>query len=165
MKKITELVTSPEKPEHKVKRKAITFGSFKRAEDRQVAERKQREHEAELAVIAEEARIQRVLEEEEQKAIKEQNKRRRDKFITNSLSNAFGTKNEVDMTPVREQVIDRYLPKTALPEAEEYPTPFKDEPALNAELAEFKKKINEHLHKIGFASGGGGGIGLSLIHI
>ena len=159
MKKITELVTSPEKPEHKAKRKAITFGSFKRAEDRQVAERKQREHEAELAIIAEEARIQRVLEEEEQKAIKDQNKRKRDKFITSSLSNAFGTKNEVDMTPVREQVIDRYLPKTALPEAEEYPTPFKDEPALNAELAEFKKKINEHLHTIGFASSGGGGIG------
>ena len=159
MKKITELVTSPEKPEHKAKRKAITFGSFKRAEDRQVAERKQREHDAELAVIAEEARIQRVLEEEEQKAIKDQNKRKRDKFITSSLSNAFGTKNEVDMTPVREQVIDRYLPKTALPEAEEYPTPFKDEPALNAELAEFKKKINEHLHTIGFASSGGGGIG------
>ena len=159
MKKITELVTSPEKPEHKAKRKAITFGSFKRAEDRQVAERKQREHDAELAVIAEEARIQRVLEEEEQKAIKDQNRRRRDKFITKSLSNAFGTKNEVDMTPVREQVIDRYLPKTALPEAEEYPTPFKDEPALNAELAEFKKKINEHLHTIGFASSGGGGIG------
>ena len=159
MKKITELVTSPEKPEHKAKRKAITFGSFKRAEDRQVAERKQREHDAELAVIAEEARIQRVLEEEEQKAIKDQNRRRRDKFITNSLSNAFGTKNEVDMAPVREQVIDRYLPKTALPEAEEYPTPFKDEPALNAELAEFKKKINEHLHTIGFASSGGGGIG------
>ena len=159
MKKITELVTSPEKPEHKAKRKAITFGSFKRAEDRQVAERKQKEHDAELAVIAEEARIQRVLEEEEQKAIKDQNRRRREKFITKSLSNAFGTKNEVDMTPVREQVIDRYLPKTALPEAEEYPTPFKDEPALNAELAEFKKKINEHLHKIGFASGSGGGIG------
>ena len=159
MKKITELVTSPEKPEHKAKRKAITFGSFKRAEDRQVAERKQKEHDAELAVIAEEARIQRVLEEEEQKAIKDQNRRRRDKFITNSLSNAFGTKNEVDMTPVREQVIDRYLPKTALPEAEEYPTPFKDEPALNAELAEVKKKINEHLHTIGFASSGGGGIG------
>ena len=159
MKKITELVTSPEKPEQRAKKKAITFGSFKRAEDKQVAERKQREHDAELAVIAEEARIQRVLEEEEQKAIKEENRRKREKFITKSLSNAFGTKNEVDMTPVREQVIDRYLPKTALPEAEEYPTPFKDEPALNAELAEFKKKINEHLHTIGFASSGGGGIG------
>ena len=41
----------------------------------------------------------------------------------------------------------------------DYPEPFKAEPALNAELADFKKKINEHLHKIGFASSGGGGIG------
>ena len=42
---------------------------------------------------------------------------------------------------------------------DDYPKPFKAEPALNAELADFKKKINEHLHKIGFASSGGGGIG------
>jgi len=41
----------------------------------------------------------------------------------------------------------------------DYPEPFKAEPALNAELSEFKKKINEHLRKIGFAAGGGGGIG------
>jgi len=41
----------------------------------------------------------------------------------------------------------------------DYPKPFKAEPALNAELSEFKKKINEHLRKIGFAAGGGGGIG------
>ena len=33
MKKITELVTKTEKPEQKAKKKAITFGSFKRAED------------------------------------------------------------------------------------------------------------------------------------
>ena len=39
MKKLTELVTSTEKPEHKAKRKAITFGSFKRAEDKEVQER------------------------------------------------------------------------------------------------------------------------------
>ena len=44
MKKLDELVTSTEKPEHKVKRKAITFGSFKRAEERQIAERKEKEH-------------------------------------------------------------------------------------------------------------------------
>ena len=74
MKKITELVTKTEKPEHKAKRKAVTFGSFKRAEDRQVAERKQREHESELAVIAEDARIQRVVEEEHERVIKEQQK-------------------------------------------------------------------------------------------
>jgi len=33
MKKITELVTKTEKPEQRAKKKAITFGSFKRAED------------------------------------------------------------------------------------------------------------------------------------
>ena len=42
---------------------------------------------------------------------------------------------------------------------DDYPKPFKAEPALNAELSEFKKKINEHLRKIGFSSGSGGGIG------
>ena len=39
MKKINELVTSTEKPEHKAKRTAITFGSFKRAEEKQIQER------------------------------------------------------------------------------------------------------------------------------
>ena len=38
MKKINELVTSTEKPEHKAKRTAITFGSFKRAEEKQIQE-------------------------------------------------------------------------------------------------------------------------------
>ena len=51
----------------------------------------------------------------------------------------------------------RYNPKVK--NLDDYPKPFKSEPALNAELAEFKKKINEHLHKIGFSSGSGGGIG------
>lgn len=51
----------------------------------------------------------------------------------------------------------RYNPKVKT--SNEYPEPFKAEPALNAELSEFKKKINEHLRKIGFAAGGGGGIG------
>ena len=44
MKKINELVTNTEKPEYKAKRKAITFGSFKRAEEKQIQERKEREH-------------------------------------------------------------------------------------------------------------------------
>ena len=57
MKKINELVTSAEKPEHKAKRTAITFGSFKRAEEKQIQERKDREHQAELARIAEEAKL------------------------------------------------------------------------------------------------------------
>ena len=158
MKKLTELVTSTEKPEHKAKRKAITFGSFKRAEDKEVQERKNREHQAELTRISEEAKFARELVEEEQRVIIEEEKRKRNEFITGSLSNAFGTKSEVDFKPIREEVIDKYLPQLKEPEKIERPTPFKVEPALNAELEEFKKKINEHLHKVGFASGGGGGI-------
>jgi len=158
MKKITELVTKTEKPEHKAKRKAITFGSFKRAEDRQVAERKQKEHEAELAGIAENARIQRAVEDEHQRVIKEQNSEKRNKFVTESLTNAFKPKIK-DMNTVREQAINTYLPREFIPVAKDYPEPFKDEPALNKELADFKVKINEHLQKVGFASSGGGGIG------
>jgi len=153
MKKITELVTSPEKPEHKAKRKAVTFGSFKRAEDRQVIERKQREHDAELAAIAETARIQRVVEEEHERVIKEQNTTKRNKYVTESLTNAFKPKTK-DMAPVREQAISTFLPKEFLPVAKDYPEPF-----INKELADFKVKINEHLTKVGFASSGGGGIG------
>ena len=67
MKKLDELVTSTEKPENKAKRKAITFGSFKRAEERQIAERKEKEHQEELSLIAEQARIERELKEEEER--------------------------------------------------------------------------------------------------
>ena len=158
MKKITNLVTSTERPEQTAKRKAITFGSFKRAEERQVAERKQREHEAELASIAEVAQIQKAVEDEQKRVIKEQQTEKRNKYVTETLSNAFKPKVK-DMKSVREQAIDTYLPKEFIPAAKDYPEPFKDEPALNKELADFKVKINEHLHKVGFASSGGGGIG------
>jgi len=158
MKKFNELISSAEKPEHRAKRKAITFGSLKRAEDKEVQERKGREHQKELSRIAEEGKLARALEKEEKRVIREETKRKRDDFITGSLSNAFGTKTEVDMNPVREEVIDKYLPQLKEPEREVRTTPFKTEPALNAELEEFKKKINEHLHTVGFASGGGGGI-------
>ena len=158
MKKITNLVTSTERPKQTAKRKAITFGSFKRAEERQVAERKQREHEAELASIAEVAQIQKAVEDEQKRVIKEQQTEKRNKYVTETLSNAFKPKVK-DMESVREQAIDTYLPKEFIPAAKDYPEPFKDEPALNKELADFKVKINEHLHKVGFASSGGGGIG------
>ena len=159
MKKLTELVTSTEKPEHRAKRKAITFGSFKRAEDKEVQERKNKEHQAELTRIAEEGKFARYIADEEQRVIKEENTRKRSEFITGSLSNAFGTKTEVDFDSVREEVIDKYLPQLKEPEKEKRPTPFKSEPALNLELEEFKKKINEHLHTVGFMGSGGGGIG------
>ena len=157
MKKIIELVTKTEKPEYRAKKKAISFGSFKRAEDRQVAEKKQREHEIELASIAEVDRIQRAVEDEHERVIKEQNTIKRNKYVTETLSNAFKPKVK-DMKSVREQAIDTYLPREFIPTVKDYPEPFKEEPALNKELAEFKKKINEHLHTVGFSNGGGGGI-------
>ena len=160
MKKINELVTKTEKPEHKSKRRAVTFGSFKRAEEKQIQERKDREHQEELDRIAEDARIQRAISDEETRVIKEENTRKRNDTITKKLSNAFGTKTELDYQPVREQVIDKYLPQLREQETlDDHPKPFVAEPALNAELAEFKKKINEHLHKVGFASSSGGGAG------
>ena len=160
MKKINELVTKTEKPEHKSKRRAVTFGSFKRAEEKQIQERKDRKHQEELARIAEDARIQKAIADEEARVIKEENTRKRNELITKKLSNAFGTKTDVDFKPVREKVIDKYLPQLREQETlDDYPKPFEEEPALNRELSEFKKKINEHLHKVGFASGSGGGIG------
>ena len=160
MKKLDELVTSTEKSEQKAKRKAITFGSFKRAEEKQIAERKEREHQRELARIAEEAKIARQLVEEEQRVINEENKRKRNEFITESMSNAFNTKTDIDYKNVREKVIEQYLPQLREQEVlDDYPKPFEAEPALNRELAEFKNKINEHLHKVGFMGSGGGGIG------
>ena len=160
MKKINELVTKTEKPEHKSKRRAVTFGSFKRAEEKQIQERKDREHQEELARIAEDAKIQKAIADEEARVIKEENTRKRNEVITKKLSNAFGTKTDVDFKPVREQVIDKYLPQLREQETlDDYPKPFEAEPALNRELAEFKKKINEHLHKVGFASSSGGGAG------
>ena len=85
MKKLDELVTSTEKPENKAKRKAITFGSFKRAEEKQIQERKDREHQAELARIAEEAKLARDIADEEERVIRQESKRKRDEFITGSL--------------------------------------------------------------------------------
>ena len=170
MKKINEIVTSTEKPEQRAKRKAVTFGSFKRAEEKQVAETKKRKDDEKLARIVEEARIKQAIQErneridreireEEERVIKEEAKRKRNEFITESISNAFGTKTEVDYKPVREKVIEQYLPQLREQETlDNLPKPFEAEPALNAELAEFKKKINEHLHKVGFAAGSGGGL-------
>ena len=168
MKKINEIVTSTEKPQERAKRKAVTFGSFKRAEEKQIEETKKRKQDEELTRIVEEARIKQAIQErnaridreireEEERVIKEEAKRKRSEFITESISNAFGTKTEVDYKPVREKVIEQYLPQLREQETlDNLPKPFEAEPALNAELEEFKKKINEHIHKVGFASGGGG---------
>ena len=40
MKKLKDFISSSEKPEQKAKRIALTFGSLKRAESKEVAEKK-----------------------------------------------------------------------------------------------------------------------------
>ena len=99
--------------------------------------------------------------QEEQKRIEEENKRIEElNSVQNKLTNPFSLGRKVDTTNVRQATIDYVLPKSFVPEQiSSYPEPFEEEPALNRELAEFKKQINSHLTKIGFASGSGGGAG------
>jgi len=109
----------------------------------------------ELVEIAEKAKILSLLEEQEKVLLKEEE----DKNLQNNLASPFTQNKNVDMKPAVEYAIDKLLPKAYIPEVIEYPEPFQEEPALNRELAEFKKKINSHLHQVGFAGSGGGGIG------
>jgi hypothetical protein len=109
----------------------------------------------ELVEIAEKAKILNLLEEQEKVLLKEEE----DKNLQNNLTSPFTQNKNVDMKPAVEYAIDKLLPKAYIPEVIQYPEPFQEEPALNRELAEFKKKINAHLHQVGFASSGGGGIG------
>jgi hypothetical protein len=109
----------------------------------------------ELVEIAEKAKILSLLEEQEKVLLKEEE----DKNLQNNLTSPFTQNKNVDMKPAVEYAIDKLLPKAYIPEVIQYPEPFQEEPALNRELAEFKKKINAHLHQVGFASSGGGGIG------
>jgi len=120
----------------------------------------------ELVEIAEKSKILSLLEEQEKILVKEeeykifQEKKEEDhKIIQKKLTSPFTKNKNVDMKPTIEYAIDKLLPKAYIPEVIEYPEPFQEEPALNRELAEFKKKINTHIHQVGFAGSGGGGIG------
>ena len=79
--------------------------------------------------------------------------------IRNKLERPFSLGRDVDTTSMREAAANNVLPKSLIPKQISYPEPFEEEPALNRELAEFKRKINEHLTKMGFAGSGGGGAG------
>ena len=120
----------------------------------------------ELVEIAEKSKILSLIEEQEKILVKEeeykifQEKKEEDhKIIQEKLTSPFTKNKNVDMKPAIEYAIDKLLPKAYIPEVIEYPEPFQEEPALNRELAEFKKKINTHIHQVGFAGSGGGGIG------
>jgi hypothetical protein len=109
----------------------------------------------ELSEISKKAEMLRILEEQEKVLLKEEE----DKNFQEKLTSPFTQNKNVDMKPAVEYAIEELLPKAHIPEVIEYPEPFQDEPALNRELAEFKRKINQHLHQVGFAGSGGGGIG------
>ena len=130
-------------------------------EKEQVLSAKER-HEFELKMIAEKATKMRETEEEEKRLneVSEHAEISRSEQIQNKLSNPFTLGREVDSTIWREAAINE-LSKTYVPEAiTSYPEPFEEEPALNRELSEFKRKINEHMRKMGFAGGAGGGAGI-----
>ena len=109
----------------------------------------------ELEEIAKRAEMMRILEEEEKLIQKKSD----DEKLQEKLVSPFTGKKQVDMKPSLEYAIEELLPKAQIPEQIEYPEPFQEEPALNRELAEFKRKINQHLHQVGFMGSGGGGIG------
>ena len=109
----------------------------------------------ELEEIAKRAEMMRILEEEE-KLIQ---KKKDDEKLQEKLASPFTGRKQVDMKPSLEYAIEEILPKAQISEQIEYPEPFQEEPALNRELAEFKRKINQHLHQVGFMGSGGGGIG------
>ena len=120
----------------------------------------------ELEDIAMRTAALRILDIEEQnlkkqKEVEEQNLKKQKEIVElqNNLISPFTKNRQVDMKPSIDYAIEELLPKARIPEVIEYPEPFEQEPALNRELAEFKKKINNHLHQVGFASSGGGGIG------
>ena len=112
----------------------------------------------ELNEIRQKAEALKVLEEGER--ILEEKKKYEEKInsVGNRLNKPFSLGQEIDFSPVQEELVERFLPKTYIPEQQiEYPEPFQEEPALNRELAEFKRKINQHLNQLGFASSSGGG--------
>ncbi|NWJ43888.1 hypothetical protein HX837_06795, partial [Marine Group I thaumarchaeote] len=167
MSKVRDLVTSTEKLVSSTRRTGrSSFAGFRRADEKEKRLVKEEKHRIEVEKIAREATIFnekvaekaariKAIEDEEKRIIEEQNRIIRTDFVKNKMSNAFGTKTKIDSEPTRQSVVDNILPKAFVPE-QTNSEPFKEEPLLNKELADFKKKANEHLRKMGFTAGGGG---------
>ena len=111
----------------------------------------------ELDNISKKAELIKAAEDEMERIEEERQHKKRVDFINKTLTTPFSQGKEVDFESVKQKSVDEYLPKINIPEQIDYPEPFESEPALNRELSEFKKKINEHLRKMGFAGSGGGG--------
>jgi|TARA_B100001750_G_scaffold206989_1_gene185020 hypothetical protein len=134
---------------------ALSFRSFRIADEEAKRKRLEEKKQIELKEIAEKAAIQRALDEEQRRIETEQFRKKRNEHVTTRLSNAFGTKKKVEIS---EQEIENKLNKAFIP-TKNFPEPFEEEPALNRELAEFKKKIHEHIAQLGLSHSSGGGAG------
>ena len=115
------------------------------------------QYKKELKNIAAKAKFLRDTELELERIEEEILHKIRVELINKTISSPFTQGKEVDFESVKQKAVEEYLPKAFIPEQIEYPEPFELEPALNRELAEFKRKINQHLAKMGFAGSGGGG--------
>ena len=134
---------------------AISFRSFRKADEEAKRQRLEEKKQIELREIAEKAAIQRALDEEQRRVQTEQFRKKRNEHVTTRLSNAFGPKKKVEIS---EQEIENKLNKAFIP-TKNFPEPFEEEPALNRELSEFKKKIHEHIAQLGLSHSSGGGAG------
>jgi len=117
------------------------------------------QYKKELSMIQKKAGMIKAAEDELYRIEEDREHKKKVDFINKTLASPFTGNKEVDMKPSLDYAIEELLPKAKIPEVIEYPEAFLEEPALNRELAEFKRKINEHLHKVGFSNPGGGGIG------
>ena len=115
------------------------------------------QYKKELESISKRARLIKATEDELERMEEERKHNEKVDLINKTLATPFSQGKEVDFEPVKQKMVEEYLPKINIPEQMDYPEPFESEPALNRELAEFKRKINEHLHQVGFIGSGGGG--------
>jgi len=115
------------------------------------------QYKKELESISKRAQLIKATEDELERMEEERKHKKKVDLINKTLATPFSQGKEVDFEPVKQKMVEEYLPKISIPEQMDYPEPFETEPALNRELAEFKRKINEHLHQVGFIGSGGGG--------
>ncbi len=115
------------------------------------------QYKKELESISKRAQLIKATEDELERMEEERKHNKKVDLINKTLATPFSQGKEVDFEPVKQKIVEEYLPKVNIPEQIDYPEPFETEPALNRELAEFKKKINQHLHQVGFIGSGGGG--------
>ena len=113
------------------------------------------QYKKELESISKRAQLIKSTEDELERIEEESQHKKKVAFINKTLATPFSQGKEIES--IKQKTVEEYLTKINIPEQIDYPEPFESEPALNKELSEFKRKINEHLRNMGFAGSGGGG--------